>query len=349
MRLLLYLILFLALFNSIIIDKALQLISAKELKRRARHSKDQKAARVYKMAAYGRSLSILLWIKGSVAAALLLILLFSGSWWAALVFVAVLAWLVKGWHPRGVNSWVWSWAALVASVVAWAMTYLQPVLRRLSFHQTSLGEFHSGLYEKEDLIELISSQSANPENRIEEQDLHLAQNALTFGDKKVGDVMVPMRKVRLVTEDELVGPLLMDELHKTGFSRFPVAKAKAASPDFVGTLYLRDTVGYEGSGRVRDIMSKKVYYINETQSLRDALAGFLKTHHHQFVVVNNFEEIVGVLSMEDVLEQILGEQIVDEFDRYEDLRAVAGLEASKTHTKREHVPSPEQTTETVVE
>jgi CBS domain containing-hemolysin-like protein len=177
----------------------------------------------------------------------------------------------------------------------------------------------------------------------------LFRSALTFGDKKVGDVMVPMRKVRLVTEDELVGPLLMDELHKTGFSRFPVAKAKAASPDFVGTLYLRDIVGYEGSGRVRDIMSKKVYYINETQSLRDALAGFLKTHHHQFVVVNNFEEIVGVLSLEDVLEQILGEQIVDEFDLYEDLRTVAGLEASKTHTKHEHVQPPEQTAETVVE
>jgi CBS domain containing-hemolysin-like protein len=134
----------------------------------------------------------------------------------------------------------------------------------------------------------------------------------------------------------------MDELHATGFSRFPVAKAGtagSAQPQIVGTLFLKDLVGYTGSGRVAGMMQSKVYYVNETQSLRDALAAFLKTHHHLFVVVNNFEEIVGVLSVEDVLEQILGSEIVDEFDKYDDLRAVAGLEAKAEQAEHEHVKS----------
>jgi CBS domain containing-hemolysin-like protein len=47
------------------------------------------------------------------------------------------------------------------------------------------------------------------------------------------------------------------------------------------------------------------------------------------VVVNNFEEIAGVISLEDVMEQILGQQIVDETDRYPNIRAQAEVEAQK--------------------
>jgi Mg2+/Co2+ transporter CorC len=65
------------------------------------------------------------------------------------------------------------------------------------------------------------------------------------------------------------------------------------------------------------------------------------------MVVNNFEELVGVLSVEDVLEQIIGKQIVDEFDRYDDLRSVAAREAQKEHTHHEpeHIESGEETQE----
>ena len=56
------------------------------------------------------------------------------------------------------------------------------------------------------------------------------------------------------------------------------------------------------------------------------------------MVVNGFEEIVGIVTIEDVLEQVLGKQIVDEFDKYEDLRAVAALQAKKDAVKHTHAP-----------
>ena len=147
--------------------------------------------------------------------------------------------------------------------------------------------------------------------------------------------MTPRRLVKMVVASDPIGPVLMDELHDSGFSRFPVVKeaSKTANPEIVGMLYMHDLVGHLEKGRVRDVMKKKVYFINETQSLKEALAAFIRTEHQLLVVVNNFEEIVGIITIEDVLEQILGEKIVDEFDRYDDMRAVAGKEAEEGHDK----------------
>ena len=61
----------------------------------------------------------------------------------------------------------------------------------------------------------------------------------------------------------------------------------------------------------------------------------LSSHSHVFIVVNNFEEIVGLVSMEDVLEAIIGKKIVDEFDQHDDLRAVAAQEANKERKNNE--------------
>ncbi|MDB5161050.1 MAG: exported protein of unknown function [Candidatus Saccharibacteria bacterium] len=352
MRILIYLVLFFILASVIITDKALGILTLKELKRRARGGHDKKAVAIYKMAAYGKSLHLLLWLYGSLSAALIFVMAISSSWLLALIYVAVLAYALRGWQPTDTRGFVWTWAAAIAPLVAWKMFYLQPVLRRLVSKSSAPLPTASKIYEKEDLLEFLTSQNRQRDNRISETELKMAFNALTFGDKKVGDVMTPLRVVRLVVEDEQIGPLLMDELHQTGFSRFPVVKtgtSKSANPDIIGTLFLRDLIGYEGSGRVRELMQKKAYYINEAQNLRDALAAFLKTHHHQFAVVNNFEEVVGILSIEDVLEQILGAPVVDEFDRYDDLRAVAGLEASRDHAAHQHIKTSEQTAQTVVE
>ena len=72
-------------------------------------------------------------------------------------------------------------------------------------------------------------------------------------------------------------------------------------------------------------MRSRIFYINEAQSLREALAAFVKTRAHLLIVVNNFEEIVGTLTVEQLAEQILGHKITSEFERYDDLTSVAGL------------------------
>jgi CBS domain containing-hemolysin-like protein len=66
------------------------------------------------------------------------------------------------------------------------------------------------------------------------------------------------------------------------------------------------------------------------------------------IVVNSFEEYIGIVTIEDVLEQIVGKQIVDEFDQYDDLRAVAAKAAAKDHKKHvDHQESVQDTTEVI--
>jgi CBS domain containing-hemolysin-like protein len=258
----------------------------------------------------------------------------------ALVMILVLAWALLGWQPpRSTKGWEWSYAAALAPVFSWVLSLLQPILGRAEDLTDKVGRMyvHTGVYEKEDLLDLINRQLSQPENRIPEEDLKMVTAALTFGDKLVSDVMTPLRQVRMVGQDENVGPMLMDELHKTGFSRFPVTQgsAQSAAPEIIGTLYLKDIISYEGKAKVKDMREKGPQFINESQTLRQALDGFLKTRRHLFIVTNNFEEMVGVLSLEDVLEQALGAKIVDEFDQHDDLRAVAAHEAAEEKSRHQ--------------
>jgi CBS domain containing-hemolysin-like protein len=76
-------------------------------------------------------------------------------------------------------------------------------------------------------------------------------------------------------------------------------------------------------------MKKGVSFIKENQTLREALNEFLKSQNHLLIVANDFNEIAGVISLEDVMEQILGQKIVDESNQPQDPRADAAEEAQK--------------------
>jgi CBS domain containing-hemolysin-like protein len=348
---LVYILLVLALAKCILLYKLYNSVPVVELKRRARAG-DKRAARLYKAAAYEAALDVFLWLIGTASAAVLFIWSARTDWRLTSAVVIFFAWLTFWTASPKIGGWLGGLSSLFAKYLAWLLSVLQPVLGRIGawFPPASRVHFHTGLYEKKDLLEFLHKQNRQLDNRIPETDLKIATGAMSFGDKTVSSVMTPRRKVKLVGAGDNVGPLLMDELHKSGFSRFPVVKdsAKVAAPQIIGTLYLNDLVGHAATGKVKDLARKGVFYINESSNLRQALGAFLKTHHHLLIVVNDFEEVVGVLSIEDVLEQIIGQPIIDEFDSYEDLRAVAEAEAKKDQAGHDEVKA-EQTEETVVE
>jgi CBS domain containing-hemolysin-like protein len=338
---LVFVLLVLVFLKSVLIYKLYNSVPVLELKRLAR-AKDKRAMALYKVANYEAGLDVLLWIIGTASGAGVIIWASRTSWWLgaiAIVLAAILAiWLPA---PRW-NGWAGGIAAISAGYQTKLLSLLNPVLGRIGrwFPPASRLHLHTGLYEKNDLLDLLNKQNKQLDNRIDAGDLSIARGAITFGDKLVREVMTPRRQVRFVNADETVGPMLMDDLHKTGHSRFPVISdsAKAAAPDITGMLYLRDIIGYTGSTTVKNLARKDVNYINEDSNLRQALAAFLKTNHHQLVVVNNFEEFAGILSLEDVLEQIIGQPITDEFDQYQDLRAVAAKEAEQDQQNHNEIP-----------
>jgi CBS domain containing-hemolysin-like protein len=264
-----------------------------------------------------------------------------GAWLA--VFVLLVVGVIGGTAlvPAGELTHRSLWLARRAvPLISWLLERGQPLFDLVA---RSLKRFrhvtvHTGLYEKADLVTLLERQKGQADSRIGASEIDLLLHSLTFGDRLVVDALTPKRVVKTVAATETIGPILLDELAKSGHSRFPVYDQK--HDNIVGILYLHDLVGAHQSGRVADVMSTKLTYVHEDFSLHQTLQVFLKTKQHLFLVVNSFEELVGIITIEDVLEQMIGKPIVDEFDRYDDLRAVAAKAARKEH--REHnEPKPE--------
>lgn len=156
------------------------------------------------------------------------------------------------------------------------------------------------------------------------------QASITLDNHTVQDVMTPASVVETADIKDTLGPLVLDGLHKTGHSRFPVANGDIHHIE--GILYLHDIINLKSAKKsVREAMDPRVHYIHEEQSLEHALHGFLRTHRHLFVVVNDYRETVGVVTLEDVLEALLGKKIVDEFDQFDDLRVVAASNPRKNN------------------
>ncbi len=314
-------------------SKALTVI---ELKRRARTTSTKHDQALYKLLAFQTSLSIIIWLLGAISGAALFIIAAHVSGWLVLALAVMVSWLLlddrSSVRP---HSWLWSVSGFIAQIVLPLINFVQPVFGRIA-NQLSQPSLHTGVYEKEDLLQLLTRQKTQIDNRISETELKAARGALKFGDKLVSSIMIPRKAVTWVSGDETIGPKVMDDLHKTSHIRFPVidSKSKPANPEVVGTLYLRDLLrNLQKPGKISDIMKKDAHFINESDNLLQALDGFLKAGQHLLIVVNNFEEVAGVLTLEDVLGEVLGQKIADEFDDYNDRRAVAGHEAEKTHSE----------------
>jgi len=183
--------------------------------------------------------------------------------------------------------------------------------------------------ELEHLVAESGTLLSSEEKKIILQSLH-------FENRRVGEIMTPRSMIDSINRSELLGPLVLDDLHKTGHSRFPVVDGDI--DHVVGMLYIQDllTLDKKRSLTAEKAMNSKVFYIREDHQLPQALAAFLRTRHHLFVAVNEYRETVGLVSLEDVLEALLGRKIVDEFDAHDDLRAVAernprGNNSPQTH------------------
>lgn len=207
--------------------------------------------------------------------------------------------------------------------------FLRPVLKFITYKQ--LFETRQSTYYSKD--EIVNSLE-HDHGVLTKDEVLLVKSALSYGDKTIKDVMTPRSVVCYVEKTDTIGPVLLDKLHKSGQSRFPVVVKDL--DHVVGMLYMHDLVPLKKTYKtVADAMQDKVCYVNEDKKLDHVLQAFLRTRRHLFIVVNEFEETTGVISIEDILEQLIGRKIVDEFDRYQDLRAVAKLAAAERQKSKD--------------
>ncbi len=332
MRLLLIGLLVIGFLTSLLLDWAINVLPTKELRRRTRSDRPNHttAKYLYAFKSYGWVTNAFLWIVGTATAATLIVWSTKSSYVltaAAAVLISLLT--VKHRQVQTTRRWLWTLSGWIARFLAWLFSLIEPLLVKLPKSRKAHIS-HSRLYETEDLVDLINRQNKQTDNRISQEDLATARAALSFSDKTVASVMLPIGKVRIALPDETIGPHLMDELYESGYSSFPVGKkvGKKLPPKLQGTVYLKDLVASTHKQTVSQVATDETAYIENDRKLIEALETFIRAKTSPLIVTNEREEPVGALWLEDVLAQLLGRKVSPEADNPADadIRQIAAAE-----------------------
>lgn len=162
-------------------------------------------------------------------------------------------------------------------------------------------------FNRDDLASLVEDENVEV-NDAEEEDIRLFQNALDFADLRVRDCMVQRVDVEAVDLESTTIEELTERFVETKFSRIFVWHDSI--DNIIG--YVNSKSLFEQPKTISDIIIKTIY-VAETMPLQDMLETFTKRRASIAVVIDEFGGTAGIISLEDVLEQIFGE-IEDEHD-----------------------------------
>ena len=159
------------------------------------------------------------------------------------------------------------------------------------------------LYSEAELFDLLH----RSESMIDPDVATQLRKNIAFSTLQVKDHMTPVSKIDVIDAGEILGPLVLDDLHKTGHSRFPVVKGDNSNM-IVGLLYLQDVLTIDATkkhtAKVESAMKQPVISIKETSTLPDALNLLVSTHQDMLIVQSADDMTAGVLSMHDILSEL---------------------------------------------
>ena len=216
------------------------------------------------------------------------------------------------------------YALKFGSKMAWLVNFFvylfYPITKPLAL---SLDLFLGGelptVFSKREFKVFLDEQKQHKKSELTENEFEIIKGGLVFSDKKVDSVMTPRVNTFMLKDDAVLDRNYLHEIQKAGHSRIPIYKE--TTDKIVGLLYVKDLIRIDPSERkiVKDIMRKKVLYISDNSKLDRVLDSFKKNRVHIFIVQDKFKGMAGIITLEDVLEEIVGE-IIDEFDKIVDMR-----------------------------
>jgi len=148
-------------------------------------------------------------------------------------------------------------------------------------------------------------------NAANEDEQRILEGIASFGSTEVTQVMTPRIDIFALSDDELFHEVLPQIIDK-GYSRIPVYKDSI--DNIIGILYIKDLIPFIDKKVFQwTTLLREPYFIPESKKLDDLLTDFQSNKNHLAVVVDEFGETVGIISLEDIIEEIVGE-ISDELD-----------------------------------
>ena len=274
------------------------------------------------------NVSVLLHLVSLVATAVLFTVVFNdlidSAAWALVTAAAVTtvaAYVVAGVGPRTLGrQHAYSIALGSAAPMTVVGAVLGPVARLLVGVGNAVipgGGFRNGPFASEiELLEIVDM--AREHGVVADDESRMIQSVFELGDTTAREVMTPRTEMVWIESDKTVGQAARLTV-KSGYSRIPVVHT-GDSDDVVGVVYLRDIVARldDPDGRAAPVaeVMRPAAFVPDAKRIDDLLAEMQRDHNHLAILVDEYGGTAGLVSIEDILEEIVGE-IVDEYDTTE--------------------------------
>lgn len=190
-------------------------------------------------------------------------------------------------------------------------------------------KFQEFLHPSPDTPDALIETLAEAEDKaiISPEALAMLEGVIRMADRTAGDIMVPAPRMDVL---DIHAPFeaLLDQVIRTAHSRFPVYEG--ARENIIGVLMAKDLLKLQRAPELNiRALLRPAAFVPETKGLNDLLREFRGNRNHLAIVIDEFGRVAGLITIEDVLEQIVGE-IEDEFDIPEDEGDIFGL-ADRTY------------------
>ncbi len=180
------------------------------------------------------------------------------------------------------------------------------LVRFIRSYVPEAGEVH--VHSREELVYLLGHASSHVLSETERQ---MLLGSLEFGAKTVHDVMTQRAAIASIKKHEILGPLVLDDLHKSGHSYFPVTSDDL--DHIVGVLYINDYLTLDTTRkhtlRADSAMSSRVVYVDEHEPLEKVLETMLSSHQHLVIVTGGSGVTVGLVTLKDIVTALIGRQL----------------------------------------
>jgi putative hemolysin len=182
------------------------------------------------------------------------------------------------------------------------------ILRLLGQHETLKQEVT-----EEDIVYLTHEGMTS--GTVEEQEEAFITRIFRFSDRTVGSVMMPRTEMVAV---EVGTPLeqVIDTFLSSGYTRIPLYEGSL--DNVIGILYSKDLLRARAHNEEIDLLklARQPFFISEYQHVNDLLNTFRRQRNHMAIVIDEYSQVVGLVTLEDLLEELVGE-IQDEYDEPE--------------------------------
>lgn len=185
----------------------------------------------------------------------------------------------------------------------------------------------SGGHSDEEII-LLAERGAQ-QGHLSKSESSIIANALLLDDIRVSEIMTPRSVVTALRKNATVGEIFR-EFPNVPFGRMPVYGRNL--DDVVGLARRRDLLKAKANDQdltLVEALMHEIHFIPDTVTVANALQVFLKTHQQLLIVVDEFGATAGVVTMEDVMEQLLGREIFEKDDVAVDMRELARSKQQK--------------------